>query len=578
MESRTIRITTACLVALAGIVAGPTAPDAAADTPAAGSSWTRPVPGPVVRAFVAPRSRYGAGHRGTDLAAAPGTPVLAAGAGRVVFAGSVAGTLHVVVDHGDGLKTSVSFLATIAVRAGVTVAPGAVLGTAGGSGPDHAVGVVHFALRVHDEYVDPMRLFTALDLTKAVHLAPVQDRPSQAGLDPPVREARELAAALHLPQGIPGLEPEPAPDLWDRATGALGDAFGGVVEVGESVGGPLVATWWTVMASTPLGDAIEDLHSMASRFATYLRSRAACTEPAAAAAGPGGGGSGHLLFAVGGINSATDRRTGAAFDLDTEALGYHRDEVGWFSYRPGGGPYRAPDTWTDLVGQARNLRDQLRVFAQAHPGREVDLVAHSQGGVVVDAFLELEYDPGDPTLPPLGDVVTLSSPHRGATLAGVAADVRASHGGRVLLDGAERLAGDAIPPSGGTSTRQLNPRSRLMRELRAQSLPDQIDMTSVAGTDDGVVPAPDTDKRGARAVTTNPSGFGDHSAIVHDPQAMTAVRLALEQRPPVCVGWAAGIRGAVEPVLIRRVELGLGGGLARAVRAPLLPVGVFPRP
>jgi hypothetical protein len=344
------------------------------------------------------------------------------------------------------------------------------------------------------------------------------------------------------------------------------------------LGRPLVATWRTLVATTPLGAAIEDLRSMASRFLAYVRSRADCTDPADAAARPGGGGSGHLLFAIGGIDSATDRRTGAAFGLDTRALGYHANEVGWFSYRAGGGPYRPPDTWTDLVGQAHSLRDQLRAFARAHPGREVDLVAHSQGGVVVDAFLELAYDPADPTLPPLGTVVTLASPHQGAPLAEAAADVRASRTGRALLDGVDRLAAGAIPPSGGTSTRQLDPRSPLMTRLRAGRLPDQMEMTSVSGTDDPVVPSPSTEKRGARAVVTNPAGAGDHSAIVRDRQAMTATRLALEQRAPACVGWAAGIRGAVEPVLIRRVELTIGRGVARATDAPLVPIGRFPSP
>ena len=53
-------------------------------------------------------------------------------------------------------------------------------------------------------------------------------------------------------------------------------------------------------------------------------------------------------------------------------------------------------------------------------------------------------------------------------------------------------------------------------------------------------------------------GIGDHSAIVTDADAMREVRLALEQRPPSCIGLLQGIRGAVEPVLIRRVELNLG--------------------
>jgi hypothetical protein len=59
---------------------------------------------------------------------------------------------------------------------------------------------------------------------------------------------------------------------------------------------------------------------------------------------------------------------------------------------------------------------------------------------------------------------------------------------------------------------------------------------------------------------------------------MTAARLALEQQPPVCVGWAAGIRGAFEPVLIRRVELTVGRTVARTLDAPLVPIGLFPSP
>jgi nicotinamide mononucleotide (NMN) deamidase PncC len=484
MDPRTTRIAAAVLVALCVLLLRPPPASGAGASP-----WTRPVAGPVVRPFVAPRSRYGAGHRGADLAAAPGTPVLAAGAGRVVFAGSVAGTLHVVVDHGDGLRTSASFLATVAVRAGQTVAAGAVVGTVGGSGPDHAVGVVHIGLRVDGDYVDPMQLFAPVDLAKAVHLAPVRHRSAQTGLETPSVEARELAASLHIPQRLPGLEPPPAPGIWDRATNALGAAVGAVVTVGSIAGRPLVATWRTIAAATPLGDAAEDLGSMASRIAAYVRSRDGCTARADAGPGPSGGGSGHLAFAVGGIDSATDPRTGATFGLDWRALGYRTGEVGWFSYRAGGGPYRASDTWSDLVAQARSLGDQLRAFAVANPGREVDLIAHSQGGVVLDAFLELEYDPADPTLPPLGTVVTLSSPHQGAPLAQVATDVRASPRGRGLLDGVEQLAGGAIPPSGGRSTRQLDPRSPLMHRLRVRSLPEQIGMTSVSGTDDPLVPS-----------------------------------------------------------------------------------------
>ncbi len=52
----------------------------------------------VVAGFDPPLSAYGAGHRGVDLAGAPGQQVRAAAAGRVTFAGSLAGRGVVVVE------------------------------------------------------------------------------------------------------------------------------------------------------------------------------------------------------------------------------------------------------------------------------------------------------------------------------------------------------------------------------------------------------------------------------------------------------------------------------------------------
>ncbi len=561
MEMRTtlVTLTLAALVPAAALAGG--RPAAAAATP--GTTWVRPVPGPLVRPFVAPRSRYGAGHRGADLAAAPGTPVVAPGAGRVVFAGSVAGTLHVVVQHADGLRTSLSFLATVAVRAGTPVSRGQVVGTAGGSGPDHALGVVHLGLRAGDRYLDPMQLFAPVDLAEVVRLAPVGGRPPASGYATPALEARGLAESLHLPRGIPGREPPPAPSLWEQTTGLLGDVWSGASRVAGATFAPDLILWQTILAHTPLGAAAEDIRTIASRLGAAWRARSDCT--AAPTAGPGGGGSGHLLFAVGGIDSSTDPRTGAAFGLDTAALGYHRHEIGWFSYAAGGGAYTASDTWGDLVVAGYRLRDQLRAFARAHPGREVDLVAHSQGGIVVDVFLHLVFDPGDPTLPPLGTVVTLSSPHRGAPLATVAADVRATATGRAFLAAAERIAGGALPPTGGSATRQLAEGSALLERVWSRPPPDQVEETTIGATDDLVVPDDRSSAPGARAVTVDPAGWNDHSTVVADPEAMNAARLALEQRAPACVGVLDAVRGAIEPVVIRRVELTLGHELARGL-------------
>ena len=162
--------------------------------PADASSWVRPVRGPVARPFEPPQTRFGPGHVGVDLRALPGTPVRAAGSGVVVFAGPVAGTLHVVVRHANGWRTSYSFLMSVRRRRGRTVDAGEVLGTTGGRGVHHDGSVLHFGLRIGDQYVDPMRLFGEVDLAALVHLAPVAP-----GRGPTVAEEhRGLVAGLPL--------------------------------------------------------------------------------------------------------------------------------------------------------------------------------------------------------------------------------------------------------------------------------------------------------------------------------------------------------------------------------------------
>src|SRR3954468_3215546 len=80
--------------------------------------WQWPLAGgpTVVRPFAPPAARYGAGHRGVDLAAAAGTPVPAAGAGVVGYAGLLAGRGVVTVVHGS-LRTTYEPVAAL-VRTG----------------------------------------------------------------------------------------------------------------------------------------------------------------------------------------------------------------------------------------------------------------------------------------------------------------------------------------------------------------------------------------------------------------------------------------------------------------------------
>jgi murein DD-endopeptidase MepM/ murein hydrolase activator NlpD len=122
------------------------------------TEWSPPVDGPVRRGFDAPAAAWEAGHRGVDFEAPPGTPVRSAGPGRVAFAGSVAGGLHVTVAHAGGVRTSYSYLSRLSVEEGATVERGHVLGLSGGTGPGHPAGVVHFGVRIGARYVDPATL------------------------------------------------------------------------------------------------------------------------------------------------------------------------------------------------------------------------------------------------------------------------------------------------------------------------------------------------------------------------------------------------------------------------------------
>lgn len=154
----------AALIALTGPAGNPPAPPGApraADGTPAVPHFDLPVPSPpvVLTPFRPPEHRYGTGHRGVDLAAPAGTPVRAAAAGTVAYAGTVAGRGVVSVLHPGGLRTTYEPVEAT-VTAGQAVTTGAVLGTLR---PGHASCVpadcLHWGARLPDgSYLDPMAL------------------------------------------------------------------------------------------------------------------------------------------------------------------------------------------------------------------------------------------------------------------------------------------------------------------------------------------------------------------------------------------------------------------------------------
>jgi murein DD-endopeptidase MepM/ murein hydrolase activator NlpD len=139
----------------------------------AAGSWTWPVVGPVLRGFDPPDSPFGAGHRGIDIAAAIDTPVLAAAPGIVTFAGPVGGRLFVTIDHGGGLESTYSFLASIAVRRGATVAGGQVIATSGAGHAGVEPAHLHLGVKLDGVYVDPLAYLGPVEVWRFIRLAPL---------------------------------------------------------------------------------------------------------------------------------------------------------------------------------------------------------------------------------------------------------------------------------------------------------------------------------------------------------------------------------------------------------------------
>lgn len=127
-------------------------PVASTSSPARRSArFSPPVEAPVRDPFREPSHAYGPGNRGLEYAAEPGTPVRAIGAGRVAFAGPVAGRLVISIDHPGGLRSSLTDLASIDVYEGAVVHRGQVVGT--------ATALLHLGVRRDGVYIDPATLF-----------------------------------------------------------------------------------------------------------------------------------------------------------------------------------------------------------------------------------------------------------------------------------------------------------------------------------------------------------------------------------------------------------------------------------
>jgi len=456
-------------------------------------SYKPPVEAPIVDPYRPPPEPWLAGNRGIDYAPGRGTPVKAAADGEVTFAGQVGGELHVVVLHPDGVRTSYSFLDSIAVHRGDRVRQGQVVGTSGDS--------LHFGARVGDEYIDPRTLF---DGPPQVHLVP--DEVRRPGTEAEERSglSRFLSGARRAFGAGAGWVGATVGNQVDRVSG-LREAMSGLRVWPHAVGlMGTVVEWW--------------------------RQRSRCT-PATVPPPPLP--ERRIAVLVAGLGS-----NGVADSIDAVnpgALGY--DD--WLRYSYNGGSteengYDARDTTQDLRLQAERLRQVLEQVHRDNPGVPVDLIGHSQGGIIARAMLAYEYEQPDAPVPRVANLVTLASPHQGTDVATALANIGNTTSGNLAQWAVSELHVTPVDLR-GPSVRQLAEHSDFLRDLNDRPLPDGVRFTSIGSRGDVLVPGIHTRAGGARNVLVSlPGLWSDHSNLPGSSQGQREVRLAVAGLAPTC--------------------------------------------
>src|SRR5262249_44940124 len=151
--------------------------------------------------------------------------------------------------------------------------------------------------------------------------------------------------------------------------------------------------------------------------------------------------------------------------LDAKDLGYV-DSLR-FSYNGGSTAdtsYDSHDTTADIRTEAQRLRDLLEQVGRDHPGVPIDLLGHSQGGVIARAMLAYEYAQDERQLPKVANLVTLASPHQGADIATALGNLGHTTSGN-LAEWAVSNLNLAPVDLQGASVRQLAEHSEFIQDL-----------------------------------------------------------------------------------------------------------------
>jgi hypothetical protein len=497
------------------------APAAAAprDAPARSVAYSPPVDAPISDPFRPPSTPYGPGNRGIEYATAAGTTVVAAADGTVTFAGVVAAKRWVTIIDADGVRTTYGPLDDVNVSTGDHVRLGDAIGT--------TAGALLFTARVGDAYIDPASLFAGG--APRVHLVPEP-------LDVPA-----LTNALQHDWSVSARDALLSAIDWERRHLTAAPGF--------------------LLSLTPAPAVVRGVTALVE----WEHDHTHCTKSAVAPPLPTGR---RFAVLVGGLGSSST--SAAIADVDTGALGYGSGDVVRFSYAGGRvardgevadelsaidvADYGPRDTVGDLTVAAHRLAVLLVEVAAAAPqGTPVDVLAHSQGGVLARLALEELAVSHPDTLARVGAVVTLAAPFAGADLAGLvrAADTNPLDPG--VFDVVQAVAELPISPD-DVAVQQLVPGSVLLTELAARPVPQGVRFVSVAARTDLIVPSGRARLDGASNVIVTAGGLAAHDKLPGSAAAAREIGLAIAGLPPSCESAANAVVDAMTGEFVSNFE------------------------
>ncbi len=275
----------------------------------------------------------------------------------------------------------------------------------------------------------------------------------------------------------------------------------------------------------------------------------------------------NILVAVAGIGSSTSegphgiKPRASVYEGDWSQMGYTDGNVYHFSYKGlesrGSNDeyalhavYSKEETFKSIVLSARLLDRQIREIHRLNPDKEIDIVAHSQGGLVAQEYITRLYSPKNEIGLDISHFVSISTPHQGADAAQLNARLADNDAGRQALLELETLATKMDwPPPSSQSAKEMAEGSPFIRRLNADWDPTKVPTTTIGASYDLMVTPQQTRLKGASHYTSlldESSFFGldlpvptlySHGIIVNSMTTKQIIYNTLADTPSPCTGF-----------------------------------------